>query len=266
MIAMSLGGNEAGASLELLKEQAIMEVSKVDVKNTKESGDGSSAFKTAAKIASLATASGAAIAFLVAVSVAPNTGKLSSSLAYSTSAVAAEAASPAAATMPSFADLVERVKPAVVSIYLRSEEKVPLTSWDGNQNGNGGHNGQQGPFSFFFGQGGNQQFNFPNPNMQQSPQVVRAQGSGFFITGDGYLVTNNHVVKNAEKVEIKTTSGETYKAKVIGTDPKTGDIAHDSKIFYVDGDGQVVATLEGVEDDIPSFLGKVAPARSGTGG
>jgi serine protease Do len=57
--------------------------------------------------------------------------------------------------------------------------------------------------------------------MQQAPHIVRAQGSGFFITADGYLVTNNHVVKDAKKVEVKTTTGETYKAKVIGTDPKT---------------------------------------------
>lgn len=197
-----------------------MEFPKTDIKNTKESGGGSSTLKAAAKVAGMATAGSAAIAFLVAASVAPNNGKLPSSLAFSTSAIAAEAANPSAAAMPSFADLVEKVKPAVVSVYVRSEEKVPLTSWNGNSNGNGGESGpQEGPFKFFFGQGGNQQFNFPN--MQQSPQIVRAQGSGFFITGDGYLVTNNHVVKDAKKVEVKTTSGETYKAKVIGTDPKT---------------------------------------------
>jgi serine protease Do len=196
-----------------------MEFQKTDVKKTQESGDGSSTLKTVVKVAGMATAGSAAIAFLVAAAVAPNTAKLPSSLAFSTSAIAAEAASPSAATMPSFADLVERVKPAVVSVYVRSEEKMPLTSWNGNPNGNGGQDGPQGPFKFFFGQGGNQQFNFPN--MQQSPQVVRAQGSGFFISGDGYLVTNNHVVKDAKKVEVKTTSGETYKAKVIGTDPKT---------------------------------------------
>lgn len=51
-----------------------------------------------------------------------------------------------------------------------------------------------------------------------------------------------------------------------GTDPKTGEITHDSKIFYVNGKGEVVATLDGLEDDMPSFLAKIAPPKSGTGG
>jgi serine protease Do len=173
-----------------------------------------------AKAAGIATAGSAAIAFLVAASVAPQTSPLSHSLAFSSSAAAAEAVSPSAASMPSFADLVAKVKPAVVSIYVRSEETTPLTSWSGSENGNGNNNdSQNGTFQFFFGPFGKQQFSFPNA--QQSPHIVRAQGSGFFITSDGYLVTNNHVVKNAKEVKVKTTTGETYKAKVIGTDPKT---------------------------------------------
>jgi len=50
------------------------------------------------------------------------------------------------------------------------------------------------------------------------------QGSGFFISADGYAVTNNHVVEKAESVEVTTDDGKTYTAKVIGTDPKT-DVA-----------------------------------------
>ena len=50
------------------------------------------------------------------------------------------------------------------------------------------------------------------------------QGSGFFISADGYAVTNNHVVEKAESVEVTTDDGKTHTAKVIGTDPKT-DIA-----------------------------------------
>ena len=56
------------------------------------------------------------------------------------------------------------------------------------------------------------------------------QGSGFFISADGYAVTNNHVVDKADSVEITTDDGKTYTAKVIGTDPKT-DIA----LIKVDG-------------------------------
>jgi len=50
------------------------------------------------------------------------------------------------------------------------------------------------------------------------------QGSGFFISPDGYAVTNNHVVDGADKVEVTTDDGKTYTAKVIGTDPRT-DVA-----------------------------------------
>jgi serine protease Do len=174
------------------------------------------------KAAGITTAGGFAIAFLTAAVAVPGTGPLSHVLALSSSAAAAEAVSqPAVVTMPSFASLVEKVKPAVVSIYVRSEETTPLTSWDQQgENSEQGQQGQQGgPFQFFFGSPDGQQFGLPN--MQPGPHVVRAQGSGFFITGDGYLVTNNHVVKNAKKVEVKTTGGKTYTAKIIGTDPKT---------------------------------------------
>src|SRR6202021_1545071 len=54
--------------------------------------------------------------------------------------------------------------------------------------------------------------------------IMMGQGSGFFISPDGYAVTNNHVVDGADKVEVTTDAGKTYTAKVIGTDPRT-DIA-----------------------------------------
>ena len=52
-------------------------------------------------------------------------------------------------------------------------------------------------------------------------RLVTGQGSGFFITADGYAVTNNHVVDKADTVEVTTDDGKTYTAKVIGTDPRT---------------------------------------------
>ncbi len=64
--------------------------------------------------------------------------------------------------------------------------------------------------------------------MQQSPNgmprrhhEVMGEGSGFFISADGYAVTNNHVVDHAESVQITTDDGATYTAKVVGVDPKT---------------------------------------------
>jgi serine protease Do len=56
------------------------------------------------------------------------------------------------------------------------------------------------------------------------------QGSGFFISADGYAVTNNHVVENADSVEVITADGKSHKAKVIGTDPRT-----DLALIKVDG-------------------------------
>ena len=51
-----------------------------------------------------------------------------------------------------------------------------------------------------------------------------ALGSGFVISEDGYIVTNNHVIEGADEIEIEFFSGETLEAKLVGTDPKT-DIA-----------------------------------------
>ena len=74
---------------------------------------------------------------------------------------------------------------------------------------------------------------FGSPDGQGMPDTPRGprgaisrmgQGSGFFISADGYAVTNNHVVDKAESVEVTTDDGKTYTAKVIGADPKT-DIA-----------------------------------------
>jgi serine protease Do len=64
----------------------------------------------------------------------------------------------------------------------------------------------------------------------RTPRRAQGQGSGFFISADGYVVTNNHVVDKSAEVEITTNDGKTYSAKVVGTDPRT-DIA----LLKVDG-------------------------------
>ncbi|MFZ8396220.1 S1C family serine protease, partial [Staphylococcus aureus] len=51
--------------------------------------------------------------------------------------------------------------------------------------------------------------------------MVQGLGSGFFISPDGYIVTNNHVVNNAVQVEVVTDEGTVLEARVVGTDPKT---------------------------------------------
>ena len=62
-------------------------------------------------------------------------------------------------------------------------------------------------------------FDFWGRQRQNTPQ--QSSGSGVIITDDGYIVTNNHVVENAEKVEVTLNDNHTYPAKVIGTDPST---------------------------------------------
>lgn len=83
------------------------------------------------------------------------------------------------------------------------------------------YNNQFDPFDFFFG--------FPDDfgNRGKKPQkndLPGLHGSGVIVSPDGYIVTNNHVIKDAEKIEITLNDQRTYRAKLIGTDPST-DIA-----------------------------------------
>ncbi len=64
-------------------------------------------------------------------------------------------------------------------------------------------------------------FGFRSPNRGQMPQEARSSGSGVIISEDGYIVTNNHVIENASKVEISLENNTRYTARVIGTDPTT---------------------------------------------
>jgi serine protease Do len=123
-----------------------------------------------------------------------------------------------------FADIVERVKPSVISVKVNINEKVAK---DDSANNNDDSPFQPGsPMERFF-----RRFGGPDglpPGMRGAPRggrgAVTGQGSGFFISPDGYAVTNNHVVDGADKVEVTTDEGKTYTAKVIGTDPRT-DVA-----------------------------------------
>ena len=122
-----------------------------------------------------------------------------------------------------FADLVAKVKPAVISVRVKIDEDSGSSD---NQNDEPVlppfMNGT--PFEKFFRQYGD----LP-PGFQQH-EIITGLGSGFFITPDGYAVTNNHVVDHAKSVQVTTDDGKTYTAKVIGTDPKT-----DLALIKVDG-------------------------------
>jgi serine protease Do len=125
-----------------------------------------------------------------------------------------------------FADIVEKVKPAVVAVRVKMDANAKTAGFDGNS-----PFPPNSPMEQFF-----RRFGMPGgngtPNGQDQPRnhSVSGQGSGFFISADGYAVTNNHVVDKAQTVEITTDDGKTYGAKVVGTDERT-DIA----LIKVDG-------------------------------
>jgi len=115
-----------------------------------------------------------------------------------------------------FGDLVEKVKPSVISVRVKMQEGADMMGADDNQDAPGIEPGS--PADRFF-----RQFGMPRGMSPSQPKrkFSMGQGSGFFISADGYAITNNHVVAKAEEVEVKTDNGKTYTAKVIGTDPKT---------------------------------------------
>ena len=132
-----------------------------------------------------------------------------------------------------FADLVENVMPAVISIEV-NHKLVSNRLPDGlTEQFTMPDLGPDNPFREFFEQFRGRGFGVPSPEPRS-----RAQGSGFIISPDGYAVTNNHVVANAEQVTVSLPDGTQYEAKVVGTDPKTDlallKIETDDKLQYVE--------------------------------
>jgi len=137
----------------------------------------------------------------------------------------AETASPTAplaASLPSFAPLVKKVMPAVVNISASLKPGSDQTADPGDdQDQSGPDSGQgfpQSPFDEllrrFFEQQGRP---MPRPHSEHTV----ALGSGFIIDPAGYVVTNNHVVQNANKVTVIFQDDTQHPAKIIGRDPKT---------------------------------------------
>jgi serine protease Do len=114
-----------------------------------------------------------------------------------------------------FADIVEKVKPAVISVRVKVD--------GGSQTTGLGDNDVPPGLREFFRRFGMPDVPGNSPNMPQSHghKIITGQGSGFFISADGYAVTNNHVVEKAESVTVTTDDGKTHTAKVIGADPRT---------------------------------------------
>ncbi|WP_137935524.1 Do family serine endopeptidase [Mesorhizobium comanense] len=157
--------------------------------------------------------------------------------------VLAEAVRVDAPQVPGFADIVERVSPAVVSVKVKAKiDQTADNGSDQSQGSDGMDNLPDNPqLRRFFkefrgfgdqgGQGGNRRFGDRDRNNDQ-PRP-EAQGSGFFISDDGYLVTNNHVVSEGSSFTVVMNDGKELDAKLVGTDPRT-----DLAVLKVDSDGK----------------------------
>lgn len=102
--------------------------------------------------------------------------------------------------VPSFVEASQKTVNAVVSVINFSNQTQQQRGRD--------------PFEFFFG----------FPQQEQDPDRPSGQGSGVIISDDGYIVTNNHVIKGSNKIEVVLNNQKSYTAELIGTDPNT-DIA-----------------------------------------
>ena len=117
-----------------------------------------------------------------------------------------------------FAPLAERLRPSVVNISTTKVLKGRKLF------GHGSPFGPDSPFRQFFGD----QFfdHYFGQNPEGKPREFKSQslGSGFILDKEGYIITNNHVVEQADEIQVRLSDEHEFDAKVVGTDPKT-DIA-----------------------------------------
>jgi serine protease Do len=123
----------------------------------------------------------------------------------------------------SFAEIVAKVKPAVIAVTVRLESGAQMESEEPDTHSQSQPFSENSPLHRHF---------FGSPQRQPSParQIKMALGSGFFVSSDGYAVTNDHVVQHGVSFAIATEDGTAYTAKVVGADLRT-----DLALLKVDG-------------------------------
>ncbi len=136
----------------------------------------------------------------------------------------AQADQPPAGRVPSFADLAEQASPAVVNI--QTSRKI------------GGASSRRHPLEEFFGPPFEEFFGMPERN-------IPSLGTGFVISQDGYIVTNNHVVEDVDKIEVHFEDGTEREAEVVGRDPKT-----DLALIRVESNGPLTSLPLGDSDGV----------------
>jgi serine protease Do len=136
-------------------------------------------------------------------------------------------------TGDAFAEIAEKVSPAVVFISTEQTYTQRLQYWNPFEDFENDEF-----FQRFFGPQMRQRQQQQQRQPQERKQIRRGQGSGFVISEDGYILTNNHVVKDANVIKVKFSDERELKAKVVGTDPET-DIA----VIKVDAKGLQFAEL-----------------------
>lgn len=148
-------------------------------------------------------------------------------------AASASAVHPVA--FPDFSEIASDTLPAVVGVQNTTVDK----KGDPDSDAEGDSDSQDDPFfRFFFGPGGPQDPRIhPRINPRQ-PQRRVSSGSGFIITDDGYILTNNHVVEGATKLQVTLDTGDKYDAEVIGTDPMI-----DLGLIKIDAKGKKLPVL-----------------------
>ncbi|HEX2448936.1 MAG TPA: Do family serine endopeptidase [Methyloceanibacter sp.] len=174
---------------------------------------------------------------LLAAAALIATGALGLTLGNSVPFAAAETPAPQTVQTPygpaplSFADLVAKVSPAVVSINVKGDVKVA----DNDMQIPGMPDlPEDNPLYDFF-----KQFRKGMPQAPTKPSPSLAQGSGFFISPDGFVVTNNHVVEDAEDITVTLENGDKFPAKLVGNDPRT-DVA----LIKVNAEGKTFPYVE----------------------